>query len=122
TNISMFVLAESLTVPMAKIFVGYDYTLNELTIRGMRIYSIAFLVMGFNIFASAFFTALSNGKVSAIISVIRTLILQLLMIYLLPMLLDVDGLWAVVIAVEGISLIVTVYYIMKNRKHYGYIK
>lgn len=122
TNILMFVLAESLTVPMAKIFVGYNQALNELTIRGMRIYSIAFLVMGFNIFASAFFTALSNGRVSAILSVTRTLILQLIMIYLLPMLLDVDGLWAVVIAVEGISLIVTIYYILKNRKNYGYMK
>lgn len=122
TNILMFVLAESLTVPMAKIFVGYNKALNELTIRGMRIYSIAFLVMGFNIFASAFFTALSNGRVSAILSVTRTLILQLIMIYLLPMLLDVDGLWAVVIAVEGISLIVTIYYILKNRKNYGYMK
>lgn len=122
TNILMFVLAESLTVPMAKIFVGYNKALNELTIRGMRIYSIAFLVMGFNIFASAFFTALSNGRVSAILSVTRTLILQLIMIYLLPMLLDVDGLWAVVIAVEGISLIVTIYYILKNCKNYGYMK
>ncbi|MDY3249924.1 MAG: MATE family efflux transporter, partial [Candidatus Choladocola sp.] len=92
------------------------------TIRGMRIYSVAFLVMGFNIFASAFFTALSNGKVSAILSVTRTLVLQLVMIYLLPMVLDVDGLWAVVISVEGISLTVTVYYILKNRKNYGYMK
>lgn len=54
TNITMFVMAEVLTVPMAKIFVGYNQTLNELTIRGMRIYSVAFLVMGFNVFASAF--------------------------------------------------------------------
>ena len=122
TNITMFVMAEVLTVPMAKIFVGYNQTLNELTIRGMRIYSVAFLVMGFNVFASAFFTALSNGKISAIISVTRTLILQLIMIYIMPMILGVDGLWAVVIAVEGISLIVTVYYILKNRKNYGYMK
>lgn len=109
----MFVMAEVLTVPMAKIFVGYNQTLNELTIRGMRIYSVAFLVMGFNVFASAFFTALSNGKISAIISVTRTLILQFIMIYVMPMILGVDGLWVVVIAVEGISLIVTVYYILK---------
>ena len=122
TNISMFVLAEILTVPMANIFVGYNRELHELTIHGMRIYSVAFWVIGFNIFASAFFTALSNGKVSAILSVTRTLILQLIMIYLLPILLGVDGLWTVVIAVEGISLIVTVYYILKNRKIYGYMK
>ena len=121
TNMTMFVMAEVLTVPMAKIFVGYDHALNELTVRGMRIYSVAFLVMGFNVFASAFFTALSNGKISAILSVTRTLILQLVMIYLLPVLLDVDGLWAVVIVVEGISLIVTVYYILKNRNKYGYM-
>ncbi|MGF0019103.1 MATE family efflux transporter [Sporofaciens sp. SGI.106] len=120
TNIIMFVMAEVLTVPMAKIFVGYNQALNELTVRGMRIYSIAFLMMGFNVFASAFFTALSNGKISAIISVTRTLILQLVMIYVMPILLDVDGLWAVVIAVEGMSLIVTGYYIVKNRKNYGY--
>lgn len=88
----------------------------------MRIYSVAFLVMGFNVFASAFFTALSNGKISAIISVTRTLILQFIMIYVMPMILGVDGLWVVVIAVEGISLIVTVYYILKNRKNYGYMK
>lgn len=122
TNISMFALAEGLTVPMSKIFVGYDVALSELTIRGMRIYSIAFLVMGYNIFASAFFTALSNGKVSAILSVTRTLVLQLIMIYILPIFLDVDGLWAVVIAVEGMSMIVTIYYILKNRKKYGYMK
>lgn len=122
TNMTMFVMAEALTVPMAKIFVGYNHALNELTVRGMRIYSVAFLVMGFNVFASAFFTALSNGKISAIISVARTLILQLIMIYVLPALLDVDGLWAVVIAVEGMSMIVTVYYILKNRKNYGYMK
>lgn len=120
TNITMFVIAEVLTVPMAKIFVEYNQALNELTVRGMRIYSIAFLMMGFNVFASAFFTALSNGKISAIISVTRTLILQLVMIYVMPILLDVDGLWAVVIAVEGMSLIVTGYYIVKNRKNYGY--
>lgn len=121
TNITMFITAEILTVLMAKMFVGYNQTLNELTVHGMRIYSVAFLVMGFNVFASAFFTALSNGKISAIISMTRTLILQLLMIYIMPMLFGVDGLWAVVIAVEGISMIVTVYYILKNRKNYGYM-
>lgn len=78
--------------------------------------------VGNTAFASAFFTALSNGKISAILSVTRTLILQLVMIYVLPMLLYVDGLWAAVIAVEGISLIVTVYYILKNRRTYGYMK
>lgn len=62
TNITMFVMAQVLTVPMAKIFVGYDHALNELTVRGMRIYSVAFLVMGFNVFASAFFYGIKQRE------------------------------------------------------------
>ncbi|MGN0742515.1 MAG: MATE family efflux transporter, partial [Candidatus Fimadaptatus sp.] len=121
-NITMFILAESLAAPLSGIFVGYNPELNALTTRGMMIYSVAFLAMGYNIFASAFFTALSNGRVSAILSIVRTLAAQLVMIYLLPAILGVDGLWAVVIAVEAISLAVTAYYILKNRNVYGYMK
>lgn len=122
TNISMFILSESLAGAMAKIFVGYNAELYGLTVHAMRIYSIAFLFMGFNIFASAFFTALSNGRVSAILSVSRTLGFELIMIYLLPFLLGKDGLWFVVVAVESISLTVSAYFIVKNRKKYGYSK
>lgn len=121
-NITMFVLAEALTAPMAGLFVGYDPALYELTVRGMRIYSAAFLAMGYNIFASAFFTALSNGKVSALLSVTRTLLLQLVMIYGMPLLFGVDGLWAVVIAVEGVSLFVTGHCLLKYQHVYGYRK
>ncbi len=120
TNVSMFVLAEMLSVPLSKLFVGYDATLYTLTLRGLRLYSVAFLIMGFNIFGSAFFTALNNGKISAVLSVSRTLILELIMIYLLPFFFGVDGLWEVVIAVESIGLLLTIFFLFKNGKRYGY--
>jgi len=121
TNLTMFILAELLAGPLSRMFVGYDAELCAMTVRAFRIYSIAFLVMGFNIFGSALFTALNNGKISAILSISRTLVLELIMIYLLPALFGVDGLWGVVVAVEGISMLLTVIFIGNNGKRYGYI-
>lgn len=119
-GVLMLVIAELLGGILAKIFVGYDPELYSLTVRGLRIYSGAFLIMGFNIFGSAFFTALNNGKISAVLSVSRTLVIELIMIYLLPVFLGVDGLWAVVIAVECLAAVLTLTFILKNGKRYGY--
>lgn len=76
--------------------------------------------MGFNIFGSGFFTALNNGKISAILSVARSLILQLVSIYVLPFFFGADGLWCTVIATDGICLILTVIMWVKYRKVYHY--
>lgn len=119
-NISMMISSELLAVPLVRLFVEYQPELYRLTVTGMRIYSVAFLIMGFNIYASAFFTALNNGMVSAILSVSRTLILQIIMIYLLPSWFGLNGIWAVVIAVEGIGLIISLFFIIRNRKKYNY--
>lgn len=119
-SITMLLLSESTAGLLSKLFVGYSPELYALTVRGLRIYSAAFLIMGFNIFGSAFFTALNNGKLSAIISVSRTLVLQLIMIYLLPALLGVDGLWGVVVSVESLGIIITVSLLLRNGKRYGY--
>lgn len=71
---AMTVLGLLLSGVLAKIFVGYDGELLELTRRGFRIYCSSFLIMGFNIFGSAFFTALGSGLISALISFLRTLV------------------------------------------------
>lgn len=120
-NLLMTGIAELSATVLVKLFVGYDAALYALTVKGMQIYGIAFLVLGFNIFASSFFTALNNGVVSGILSVCRTLIFQLVMIYLLPYLFGTDGLWAVVIAVEGFGFLLSVIFLLGNRKKYGYL-
>lgn len=120
TNISMFAVSEILAMPLAKLFVGYDKNLCEMTVLGLRIFSVAFLVMGFNIFGSAFFTALNNGTVSAIMSVSRTLVIELIALYVLPYIFGTNGLWGVVIAVDGIGFIITVIFFLSFGKKYGY--
>lgn len=105
---------------LAKIFVGYDQELFEMTKRGFRIYSLAFLVMGMNIFGSAFFTALGDGLVSALISFLRTLLFQLVAVLVLPLIFELDGIWMAIIVAEAVALVVTAGFLAKKRKKYHY--
>lgn len=116
----MTVVSIALAIPLAKIFVGYDQTLCEMTGRGMTIYSLSFLLCGFNIFGSAFFTGLNNGKISAFISFLRTLVLQVLAIIVLPMFWGLDGIWFAVVVAEGLTLVVTFAFLVTQRKRYHY--
>lgn len=113
-------LAMMLAKPLAMIFVAYDAELLELTKRALTIYSLAFLMLGFNIFASSFFTALNDGLTSALISFGRTLVFQVASVLLLPLIFDVDGIWAAVILAEGLALILSAVCVIRNRKKYGY--
>lgn len=105
---------------LARIFVGYDKDLLDLTTDALRLYSVSYIILWFNIFASSFFTALNDGLTSAIISFLRTLAIQILMLYIMPLLFDVTGLWLAVFASELISLFVSIFFIIKNKKKYGY--
>ena len=117
----MLALGVSLAGPLSRIFVGYDAELLALTTRGFRLYSLSFLLMGFNIFASSFFTALSNGPVSAAISFLRTLLFQAAAIFLLPLVLpEADGVWLAVSTAEALALLVTVFFFVKLRGKYQY--
>ena len=118
--VAMTALAEGLAYPLAKLFVGYDSQLFSMTVRGFMLYSLSFLVMGFNIFGSSFFTALNNGGVSAIISFLRTFAFQILAIYLLPELLALDGIWLAIVFAELLSIAVTVFFFVTQRSRYGY--
>lgn len=120
-SVVITILSELASRLLVGIFVGYDPELMALTVRGFQIYSIAFLFMGINIFGSGFFTALNNGGISAMLSVTRSLGLQLISIYLLPYLLGTDGLWLVVVVSDGLCLLLTIYMLARYRKKYHYI-
>lgn len=113
-------LAEALAIPLSQIFVGYDAELFDLTCHAFRYYAFSFLVIGFNIFASAFFTALSNGIISAAISFLRTFVLQVAMIFLLPLIFELDGIWMAITVAESLTLIITIVFLVTQRKHYHY--
>ncbi len=112
--------AELLARPLAMIFVSYDANLLAVTQRAFAIYAISFLLVGFNIYASSFFTALNDGFTSALISFARTLVFQIAAVGLLPLVLGVDGVWGAVIFAELLALFLSWYCFARNRKKYGY--
>ena len=120
-SVSMTGLAEISALPLSKIFVGYDEVLLEMTQHGFCIFSLSFLFSGFNIFSSAFFTALNNGAVSAAISFLRTLIFQIISVIVLPILFGIDGIWMAVVVAEILAMCIAAILLLKKRKTYHYL-
>lgn len=116
----MMIGAEVLAKPLSMIFVSYDANLLAVTVRGFMIYSISFLFMGFNIFGSSFFTALNNGLISALISFLRALLFQVVALLVLPVFLELDGIWWAISVAELLALVVTIVCFVKMRKRYQY--
>ena len=120
-GILLFVLAQLLATPLAKLFVGYDSTLLAMTQIGFRIYSLVYLINGFNIFGSSFFTALSNGVVSAVISFLRTLVFQIGAVLILPIVFGgINGIWSSVTVAELLTLCITITFFVRQRRKYHY--
>ena len=112
--------AIALAKPLAMIFVAYDPALLAVTVRAFSIYSLSFLLAGYNIYASSFFTALNNGVISALISFARTLIFEVAAVLVLPLLFGIDGVWSSVIAAELAALLLSAVCLVRGREKYGY--
>ena len=121
SGVVLTVLARVLAAPLAKIFVGHDEGLFTLTCHAFRLFSYAFLFAGFNIFASSFFTALGNGRISAAISFLRTLVFQTSSVILLPLLLGVDGIWYAITAAEIFATLISIIFLLAKRRKYHYM-
>ena len=119
-SVLMTTLAVLLVRPLSAIFVSYDGALLEMTVRGLMIYSLSFLLSGFNMFGSSMFTAFNNGLISALISFVRTLVCQVAAVMLLPLVWELDGIWASIVAAELGALVLTVFCFVKFRKRYYY--
>lgn len=117
---ALTVLSQVLAQPLSALFVGYDEELFKLTLHGFRLYSLSYLVCGFNIYSSSFFTSLNNGIVSAVISFSRTFVFQVSMLFILPIFLKNDGIWLAIAAAEFLGLMVTIFFIISQRERYGY--
>lgn len=119
-GVVLCVAAYLMASPLAKLFVGYDRELYELTCHAFRLYCLSFLLAGLNIFFSSLFTALNNGAVSAAISFLRTLLFQTGCVMVLPMLIDVDGLWLATLIADIFAGIISVIFLFAKRKTYQY--
>lgn len=113
--------AIAMAVPLAHLFVSSSPSVYELTVGAFRMFAASFLLAGFNIFLSSFFTALNNGVVSAAISFLRTLIFQTAAVILLPILIGPDGVWWAVAAAEVVAFAMSIFFLFRMRKKYHYM-
>ena len=120
TGAVLTLLATGLAGPLARLFVGYDAGLHDLTTHAFRVFAFSFLLGGFNIFASGFFTALNDGGVSAAISFLRTLVFQLLSVVALPALVWVDGIWLAITVAETGTFIISMIFLKAKQPKYQY--
>lgn len=120
-GVTLFGAAFLLSDMLAKIFVGYDAALYAMTARGFRLYAVSYLLAGFNIYGSSFFTALNNGIVSAVISFLRTVVFEVAAIMILPVFFRLDGIWCAITVAETASLLITAVFFFALRKRYHYV-
>ena len=119
-GVCMVASAELLSSRLARMFVGYDAALMELTVSGFQIFALSFLFMGFAIYGSSFFTALNDGLTSAAISFLRTLVFQVAAVLLLPTIWDIDGIWMSIVVAEFMAVVLTAAFLATKRRKYHY--
>lgn len=119
-SVLMFAASQGFARPVARLFVGYDSQLMEMTLRGFRIFSMNFLFVGLSICSASFFTALNNGAVSALLSFLRTFVFQIAAILLLPLLFSIDGIWLSLVVAELLGALFGSVFILAYRRRYHY--
>ncbi len=122
TGVALTLAAQVFARPLALFFVGYDEGVTQLTVTALQIYSVMLLIAGFSLFGSAFFTALNNGLVSALISFLRTLVFEVAAVLILPTLMGASGIWYAIVVAEAMAFIVTCAFLVGLARRYGYAR
>ena len=120
--ISLVTVAASFaaTKPLVSIFARPDNSVYDLAVTGNRICTLALFFIGFNIFASGMFTALSNGIISAILAFSRSFVFMLITMLILPAIWEVNGIWLATPTAELMALTMSALMFVKYRKRYQY--
>ena len=116
----MCISAEIFAGHLVDIFLESEENIFEMAVHGFRIFALGYLLMGFAMFTSAFFTALNNGKLSALISGMRTLVFEVSAILILPLIFGLNGIWLSMIGAEIMAISVSAFLLKANAKRYRY--
>lgn len=119
-SLLMFLAGQALARPLSLLFVSYDEELLKMTVHAFAIFSFSFLLSGFSIFTSSFFTALNDGLTSALISFLRTLVFQSGAVLLFPLVWGLEGIWMSIVAAEVLAAGVMALFLGGKRRVYHY--
>ena len=120
SSLAVFLMAQLGGSLVVEIFARRGTPVYELARHGFMIFACSFLFSGFTIFASALFTALSDGRISAIISFVRTFGLIITSLLVLPFIIGMDGVWLAIPIAEFGGILLCLYFLRKYRTKYHY--
>lgn len=121
-SVITFLLSFVVAKPITMVFASHNDYVASLAIKGFYIFSISFLFTGLNIFASALFTAFSNGRVSGLLSLLRTFVFLVIALIALPMIIGENGIWLSVPLAEGVAVIFSIFFMYSYRYIYSFKK
>ena len=105
---------------LVRIYVPGGTPMHTMTVRGLRIVATGYLFMGFNVFATAWFTAFNDGLVSGVMSFMRTMVFSLILLVTLPNVWELTGVWIALPLAEVLSIVLTIFFLIKMGKKYSY--
>ena len=121
SSVITFLLSFVLAKPIALIFASHNQYVFDLAVNGFYLFAISFFFTGLNIFASALFTAFSNGKVSGFLSLLRTFVFLVIALIILPKMIGQNGIWLAVPLAEGMAVVFSIAALYKYRYQYKLI-
>lgn len=119
-SVITFICAFPLAKPISLLYADGVVQVINMSVDGIFAFSVAFLLMGVNMFASLMFTALNDGKTSAILALFRTLVFLLIPLLILPGIIGITGVWIAPAVAETFSLVLSVFYIKRKKSIYNY--
>ena len=120
TSVVMFVLSEAFAYPISYLFLNDNSQLISGSVHAFRIISFSYLFSGLAVFGAAFFTALNNGQISALISFLRTFVFEFGAVLLLPVLFGLDGIWYAIVIADLMAAAVGSIFMAALRRRYHY--
>ena len=116
--ICTFLASFPIAGPIVGVFVAPDTHVYQMAVHGFHIFAVGFLFVGFNTYAASLFTALNDGKTSAMLAFCHTMVFLLGMLLLLPRIFGVDGVWIATPIAEFLSLLFSVYFFRAKGRRY----
>jgi putative MATE family efflux protein len=119
-SVLLFIISMSITNQLVNIYTDKSNAVYPIAVAGLQSFSISFLFVGINIFGSAFFTAFENGKISALISFVKSFVFFIIAAWILPSLFKVEGIWLITPVSEFCSMFMVLLFMLKYQKVYKY--
>lgn len=119
-SIFTFLIAFPAAKPMALLYADGVENVINMSIEGMYIFAVGFLLMGINMYASSFFVALNDGVTASILAVFRTLIFLIIPLLIFPKIWGITGVWISLPIAEVLSLLLVLFYFKKKKNVYHY--